>query len=246
MPLYTEKQKIEIENLSVIYNQGQSNEVRSLENVNLEIYPQEYVIIFGPSGCGKSTLLYSISGLQRPTYGTVKVDGQDINKISKKEQVEFHRRKIGMIFQAFYLIPSLNIIDNVCLPKIFTGDSQKERREAAMKLLHRFGIAEQADKFPSELSGGQKQRVAIARSLINNPDIILADEPVGNLDSKSSHNVMMILKELNEIDKKTIILVTHDPNHLAYGDKIVHMKDGKIIKVEIVEKKKSPKEKKRK
>ncbi len=125
MPLYTEKQKIEIENLSVIYNQGQSNEVRSLENVNLEIYPQEYVIIFGPSGCGKSTLLYSISGLQRPTYGTVKVDGQDINKISKKEQVEFHRRKIGMIFQAFYLIPSLNIIDNVCLPKIFTGDSRK-------------------------------------------------------------------------------------------------------------------------
>jgi len=246
MPLFTEKQKIEVENLSVIYNQGQSNEVRSLENVNLEIYPQEYVIIFGPSGCGKSTLLYSISGLQRPTYGTVKVDGQDINKISKKEQVEFHRRKIGMIFQAFYLIPSLNIIDNVCLPKIFTGDSQKERQEVAMKLLHRFGIAEQADKFPSELSGGQKQRVAIARSLINNPDIILADEPVGNLDSKSSHNVMMILKELNEIDKKTIILVTHDPSHLAYGDKIVHMKDGKIIKIEVVEKKKSPKEKEEK
>ncbi len=246
MPLYTKKQKIEIENLSVIYNLGQSNEVRSLENVNLEIYPQEYVIIFGPSGCGKSTLLYSISGLQRPTYGTIKVDGEDINKISKKDQVEFHRRKIGMIFQAFYLIPSLNIIDNVCLPKIFTGDSQKERREAAMKLLHRFGIAEQANKFPSELSGGQKQRVAIARSLINNPDIILADEPVGNLDSTSSHNVMMILKELNEIDKKTIILVTHDPNHLVYGDKIVHMKDGKIIKIEIIEKKKSLKEKKEK
>ena len=231
---------IKIKDLSVLYNEGKSNEVRALENINLEIFPQEYLIIFGPSGCGKSTLLYSISGLQKPTYGKVEIDGQDINAMSKLEKAEFHRRKIGMIFQAFYLVDSLSVMDNVCLPKVFTGDRDEDRKEAGRKLLERFGIHQQADKFSSELSGGQKQRTSIARSLINNPEIIFADEPVGNLDSKSSFNVMSILSELNEKDKKTIILVTHDPAHLAYGDRVVHMKDGKIIKIEEILDKKTP------
>jgi len=226
-----------ITDLNVIYNQGKPNEVRSLEGINLEIMPQEYVIIFGPSGCGKSTLLYSIAGLQKPTSGTVLIDQENISSYSKKKTAWFHRRKIGMVFQAFYLIGSLSIIKNICLPKIFDGVKRKERRFLAKELLERFGISEQAKKFPSELSGGQKQRVSIARSLINDPDIILADEPVGNLDSKSSQIVMTILKELNERDKKTVVLVTHDPAHLPYGDKIVHMMDGKIIKIEIIRKK---------
>ncbi len=226
------KSVVVVKDLNVIYNKGKSNEVRSLEEIDLEIFPQEYVIIFGPSGCGKSTLLYSISGLQRPTSGMVMVDGEDISTYKKKKAAWFHRHKIGMIFQSFHLIGSLNILDNVCLPKTFDGGEVEERRTKALELLGRFTIANQADKFPMELSGGQQQRVSIARSLINDPDIILADEPVGNLDSKSSHTVMEILRELNEIDKKTIILVTHDPAHLRYGDKIVHMVDGKIVKIE--------------
>lgn len=224
---------IKVENVKVIYNQGQSNEVRSLDGVSTEIFPQEYAIIHGPSGCGKSTLLYAISGLQATTEGVVTVGGQDLAKMNKKEKVNLHRLTIGMVFQAFYLIPSLNIIDNVCLPKAFDGVALKERREIGMKLLQRFGIAEQADKFPNQLSGGQKQRVAIARSLINNPSIILADEPVGNLDSASAENVLEILKELNEVDKKTVILVTHSDEHLHYGDRIISMKDGKIVGEEV-------------
>lgn len=231
---------IQVERAKVIYNQGKQNEVRSLFDVSVKIYPKEYVIIFGPSGCGKSTLLYTMSGLQAPTEGKVTVEGQDLSKMTKKEKVELHQVGIGMIFQAFYLIPSLTILDNVCLPKVFRGESTKERRETGVKLLHRFSIVEQAGKFPSELSGGQRQRVSISRSLVNDPQIIFADEPVGNLDSESSENVMRILKELNEVDKKTIVLVTHNPEHLHYADRIIFMKDGKVIKEEINKDKRPP------
>jgi len=229
---------IEVKGLNMVYNQGKPNESKSLTDVNLKIYPQEYVIIFGPSGCGKSTLLYTLAGFQKPTSGEVIVEGQDINQFSKKEKVEFHRRKIGMVFQSFFLISSLKILDNICLPKVFIGEGPDEREKKGRELLERFGIKEQADKFPVELSGGQRQRVAITRSLMNDPDILIADEPVGNLDSKSSFNVMSILRELNEKDKKTIILVTHDPSHLSFGNKVVHMSDGKIVKIEeVVERK---------
>lgn len=231
---------IKITDLNITYNRGKTSEVRALENVNLEIYPREYVIIFGPSGCGKSTLLYSIAGLQKPTSGTVETDGENIDHYSDSEMVFYHRRKIGLIFQAFYLIESLNVVDNIFLPKAFTDEDEKAAQTRVLQLMERFGIADQAKKFPSQLSGGQKQRASIARALINNPEIILADEPVGNLDSKSSHNVMAILDELNRHDQKTVILVTHDPAHLVYGDKIVHMKDGKITKIEVVKNRKSP------
>lgn len=231
-----------MEKVDVTYNEGESNEVRSLVDANLKLYPEEYVIIFGPSGCGKSTLLYTIAGLQKPSKGKVLIDDQSIYDLGKKEKVEFHRRKIGLIFQAFYLIPSLNVLDNVCLPKTAGGAAVKKRNEEAQTLLNRFGIANQATKMPGELSGGQKQRVSIARSLSNNPDIILADEPVGNLDSISKHNVMKILDDLNKKDKKMIILVTHDASHLRYGDRILYMRDGKIVKEEIVKNKMSPEE----
>jgi putative ABC transport system ATP-binding protein len=224
---------ISVEKMKIIYNQNKSNEVRSLDGIDLQIYPQEYVIIHGPSGCGKSTLMYSIGGFQIPTEGEVTVEGKKISKMSAREIVDLHQIGVGMIFQAFYLIPTLTVLDNVCLPRTFMGENLKTRREAGMNLLQRFGIMEQADKFPSQLSGGQKQRVAIARSLINNPAIILADEPVGNLDSESAKNVLQILKNLNEVDKKTIIMVTHNPEHLYYGDRIIHMKDGKIVGEEV-------------
>lgn len=242
MPDQNKKPLITLEDVSVIYNQDQDNEVRSLENANLKLYPEEYIIIFGPSGCGKSTLLYTISGLQKPTKGKVVIENSEIYALPKHKMVEIHRRKIGMIFQAFYLIPSLNVTDNISLPKTAGGEKTKERKKATRILLKRFGILNQEKKMPSELSGGQKQRVSIARSLANDPDIILADEPVGNLDSVSSHNVMKILDELNKKDKKTVILVTHDPSHLRYGDRIIHLKDGKIIKEEIVKKRISPKD----
>lgn len=230
-----------VEQLRVIYNQGKSNEVRSLDGVSVQIYPQEYVIIFGPSGCGKSTLLYGISGLQAPTYGEVSVYGKNLAKMTKRETVDFHQSSIGMVFQAFYLIPTLTVWDNVCLPKVFRGEDLKQRKEEALKLLRRFGIAEQADKFPSQLSGGQKQRVAIARALVNNPQIILADEPVGNLDSESAENVLEILRELNEVDKKTVIMVTHNAEHLHYADRIIYMKDGKVLTEEVIREKRPSK-----
>jgi putative ABC transport system ATP-binding protein len=225
---------IVVDKLRVIYNQGKSNEMRALEETSITIYPHEYVIIFGPSGCGKSTLLYSISGLQSPTYGDVLIQGTSIAKMTHREELELHQTKIGMVFQAFYLIPSINVLENICLPKIFRGVAPNERKQSGIQLMRRFGIVEQADKFPSQLSGGQKQRVAIARSLINNPEIILADEPVGNLDSESAENVLKILKELNEVDKKTIILVTHNPEHLIYADRIIHMKDGRVIQEDVI------------
>lgn len=243
--LLATKPNIVVDKLRVIYNQGKSNETRALEETNLSIYPTEYVIIFGPSGCGKSTLLYSIAGLQSPTYGDVIINGKGISVMTQQDMIELHQTGIGMIFQAFYLISSLSVIDNVCLPRAFRGEGVKTRRMEGMKLLRRFGIAEHADKYPSQLSGGQKQRVAIARALVNNPTIILADEPVGNLDSESAENVLAILKELNDNDKKTIIMVTHNPDHLIYADRVIRMKDGRVISEEVFKEKRSLPEKKK-
>jgi len=231
---------IRVQNLSVIYNQGKQNEVRSLQEADFTIYPGEYVIFFGPSGCGKSTLLYSVASLQSPTIGDVSVGEKSISMMTKKEKYAYRRMGVGMVFQAFYLISSMNVLDNVCLPRVFLNEDKRVRREAGRQLLRRFGIEGQADKYPGQLSGGQKQRVAIARALVNNPEFILADEPVGNLDSESAQTVLGILKELNERDKKTIILVTHDPNHLAYGDRIFHMKDGRVLREEIRKDKRPP------
>ena len=226
---------IEVQNLRVIYNQGESNEVRSLEDVNLDIYSHEYIIIYGPSGCGKSTLLYSIAGLQMPTYGEVIVEDKKISQMSNKDKVALHQVGTGMIFQSFHLIPSLNVIDNVCIPKSFRGEKRKSRNEEGMKLLQRFSISEQFEKFPSQLSGGQKQRVAIARALVNNPGVIFADEPTGNLDSKAGVQIMKILQNLNN-QGHTIILVTHETYTAQHAKRILEMKDGKIVSDERIKK----------
>ena len=231
---------IKIEKLGVVFNQGKSNEARVIDGLDLEIYPHEYLIFFGPSGCGKSTTLNLISGLLQPTSGKVEINGRDVTSFTEKEKLDYHRKQIGMIFQSFFLVSTLNVLDNVCLPRLFVGDDSPAVKADGMNLLKRFGIEAQAEKFPRDLSGGQRQRVAIARSLMNSPSIIVADEPVGNLDSKATFNVLSILKELNEVDKKLVILVTHDPSHLSYGDRVVHMQDGKITKIVEVFEKKAP------
>ncbi len=227
------KPLIKIEKLNVVYNLGKSNEVSALKNINLEIYPNEFVVFFGPSGCGKSTLLYSIAGLETNVIGKIIFQDKDIAKLSKDELEMIHQKKVGMIFQAYYLINSLNVADNVALPLVFSGEEDEIGRKKAEDLLKRFGVISQADKLPAELSGGQQQRVAIARALINNPEIILADEPVGNLDSKSSDEVMGLLKELNKKNNKTVILVTHNVDHLKLADRIFYMKDGFIVETKV-------------
>lgn len=227
---------IAVENIHVIYNQNRSNEVRSLSGVSLNVYPNEYLIVHGPSGCGKTTLLCSMAGLQSPTLGEIMIQGKKMSKMGEDEKTEIHQRFTGMVFQAFYLVPSLSVIDNVCLPGIFCGEDFEKIKEEGMRLLHRFGILEQADKLPGQLSGGQKQRVAIARALINNPQVIMADEPVGNLDSESAQNVLQILKELNEVDKKTVIMVTHNEDYLHFGSRVINMKDGKIDNIVVNDK----------
>ena len=229
---------VKITNASVIYNKDSDNQVNALLNATLEIEPKEYIIIFGPSGCGKSTLLNVIAGLEKPTEGKVCINGENLGEMDDDQLAKFHCTKIGMIFQAYNLINSLSVRDNVILPQMFLGISNKKaRKEKANKLLDKFGILSQANKIPTQLSGGQQQRIGIARALINDQPIILADEPIGNLDSKSAKNVLEILKDLNEKEGKTIIMVTHNPEFLDYAHRVFYMKDGKI-EHEVVNKKK--------
>jgi len=222
---------IKIKDLSVAYGLGKTLEVWALRDINLKIYPQEYVIFFGPSGCGKSTLLYSIAGLEYPTKGRVIVEGADLKILSPKKLMDFHKSTIGMIFQAFYLIPSLNVRDNILLPQILAGEPSYSRTKKADALMERFEISDLKKRKASLLSSGQQQRVAIARALINNPSILLADEPVGNLDSKNAEIVINLLSDLNKRDKKTIIHVTHDPRYIHLANRVFYVNDGKITKI---------------
>jgi putative ABC transport system ATP-binding protein len=222
---------IKIKDMSIIYNKGKENEFRASDNINADIYPGEYIIFFGPSGCGKSTVLYSVLGVLRPTAGHVIVKGEDIYNYDANQLVHYQTRTIGIMYQAFYLIPSLTIADNVTLPMIFEGIHPHIRRKRAMELLNRFGIGQHAHKLPEALSGGQMQRVSVARAFINDPEILLADEPVGNLDSISTEQVMSTLQNINDKDKKTILLVTHDAKHLPYAHRVIHIKDGRIARI---------------
>jgi len=224
---------IEIKNLNFTYNRGKGNEYQALSNINLNIFPEEYVIIFGPSGCGKSTLLNVIAGLETADSGEARALAHDLMHLSKKDFAYYHRYELGIIFQAYNLIPSLTVLENVALPQIFINRNRSKREDHARTLLERFGIANHADKIPTELSGGQQQRIGIARSIVNNPQIVIADEPMGNLDSTSAKNVLEILRELNEEENKTIILVTHDPEILFVADRVIYVKDGAIIKEEV-------------
>ena len=218
---------INIENLNKIYKTG-SVEVHALKNVNIEIKHGEFIAIMGHSGSGKSTLMNIIGCLDRPTSGKYFLEGVEIDKQSADELSLIRNKKIGFVFQSFNLIPRTNILRNVELPMIYAKVSAKQRREKALELLEKVGLQDRVNHLPNELSGGQKQRVAIARALANNPPIIFADEPTGNLDTNSSEEIMKIFRKLNN-EGNSIIVVTHEHEVAKYADRIIVFKDGSII-----------------
>lgn len=222
---------ITTQNVDVTYNAGKSNEFKALADVSVEIAAREYIIFFGPSGCGKSTLLYSIFGVLAPTSGKVIVKGDSIYDFAPMDLVMYQRKTMGIMYQSFNLIPSLTVLDNVQLPLIFAGFPPSSRERRAMDLLDRFGISHVAHKRPSLLSGGQQQRVSVARSLVNDPEILIADEPVGNLDAVSAEAVMKTLDEINHNDKKTVLLVTHDAKYLPYAHRVFYLDYGKVDRI---------------
>ena len=204
-------------------------ETHALSNVNITINKGEFVSIMGPSGCGKSTLLNIMGLLDDATSGTIEIDGINVKGMIDKEMALFRNHKMGFIFQSFHLIPSLNVIDNIELPLLYRkGVTAKERRERAMEVIKKVGLSHRAKHFPSQLSGGQSQRVAIARAIIGNPEIIFADEPTGNLDSKTGAEIMEILHNLNR-EGTTIMMVTHDSSIAQQTGRIIHFLDGKLI-----------------
>ncbi|MEM9336467.1 MAG: ABC transporter ATP-binding protein [Patescibacteria group bacterium] len=216
--------------LSIIYNQGKSNEFKALSGVNTDIYEGEYIILFGPSGCGKSTLMYAIQGSLPPGEGTLLIKGDDVYAYPPGERVYFQRHVMGIIFQQFNLIPSLSVLDNVALPMIFSDVDKQTRNRRAQSLLDRFGVGFVSHKIPAMLSGGQQQRVAVSRSMVNDPKILLADEPTGNLDSVSTQQVMDKIDEINTFDRRTIIMVSHNAAHLSYAHRVYYLKDGRIVR----------------
>lgn len=217
---------IDIYNMSKIYRIGDV-EVKALDDVSLSIKQHEFVSIIGPSGSGKSTLMNMIGLLDVPTSGEYYLEGNEVSGLSDDQLAEIRNRKIGFIFQGFNLIQKLNAVENVELPLIYQGVPSRERYERSVEALKLVGLGERAYHKPTELSGGQQQRVAIARALVGNPSIILADEPTGNLDSKSGKEIMRMLKELNARGN-TIVLITHDNDIAMQAERVVHIQDGQI------------------
>ena len=223
---------LKVENLRKEYGEGNSR-VIALDGVNLTIKRGEFVAIVGPSGSGKSTLLHIIGGVDSPDDGKVYIDGNDISKYSSKELALFRRRKVGLIYQFYNLIPNLSVRHNIELP--LKLDKRKVSEKDLADIVKKLGIESKMDSFPSELSGGQQQRVAIARSLIYNPSIILADEPTGNLDRQNSKEIIDIFKYFNKTLNQTIILITHDEDIALRANRIITVVDGKIVGDEINE-----------
>ena len=209
----------------------EGEEVYALRGVNLEIYRGEYLSIMGPSGSGKSTLFNMIGGLDRPTSGEIFLDGADIASLSERKLAWLRSHEIGYIFQTFNLIPTWSAVENVALPMVFGGMQPKEANERAARTLDRVGLAHRMSHRPSELSGGQQQRVACARALANDPAILLADEPTGNLDLKTGAEVLALLKELQAEKGTTIVCATHDMKMLAASDRVVWIRDGQVDQI---------------
>ncbi len=224
------KTLIELQDVGKTYKMGDS-EFDVLKDITLKIKKEERIAIMGPSGCGKSTLLNIIGCLDRPTRGKVLIDGKDTSKLDDNHLAKIRGKKIGFVFQFFYLIPTLSALKNVMLPMSFLGIQRSEQEEWARKLLKLIGLEKRENHLPSQLSGGESQRVAIARAMVNEPEIILADEPTGNLDSKSGKEIMNILLKLNAEEKVTLIIVTHDSVIASQAKKIIYLKDGSIVKV---------------
>ncbi len=229
------KYAIETVDLLKTYVSG-AMEYPALKNVNLKVARSEYVAIVGPSGSGKTTLLNLIGALDKPTKGEVYIDGTPISKLDNNQLAELRSRKIGFVFQTYNLIPYLNVLGNVELPMMSLNTSPKLRRKKALEILETLKLADKAYKKPNELSGGEQQRVAIARALVNDPAIVLADEPTGNLDSKTALNVVETFNRLNTEGGVTIILVTHNLEITKFCHKIVYLRDGSIVK-EVIQRK---------
>ena len=200
--------------------------VRALRGLDMEIASGETVAIMGPSGSGKSTLMHILGALDTPTSGTATIDGADLQRLKESQLVTLRGKKVGFVFQTFNLVQTLSALQNVELPMIFQGVSKSERKRRAKELLTRVGLADRIRHKPTELSGGERQRVAVARALANDPEIILADEPTGNLDTESGSAILHLLKGLSVSDGKTVILVTHDPEAAEIADRIVRLRDG--------------------
>ncbi len=218
---------IEARGLRKTYTLG-AVKVDVLNGIDLDIASGEFLSIMGPSGSGKSTLLYLIGALDTPTAGTLKVKGRELSELKDPEQSLLRRRDIGFVFQFYNLIPNLDLEENVMLPVLLDGRSARQMRQRLDEILELVGLADRRRHTPRELSGGQQQRVAIARALVNDPDIILADEPIGNLDSRTGTDVMQLLKRINEVKGKTIVQVTHSPEAAGYGRRVIHLRDGRI------------------
>ena len=219
---------IKLTGINKIYRTNEI-ETQALENVNLEVQKGEFLSIMGPSGCGKSTLLNIMGLLDSPTSGTIEINGTSTENMGDKELAAFRNKTLGFVFQSFHLINSLNVIDNVELPLLYRKMSSSERTALAKQVLERVGLSHRMRHMPTQLSGGQCQRVAIARAIVGNPDIILADEPTGNLDSKMGAEVMELLHKLNKEDGRTIVMVTHNEAQAKQTDRTIRFFDGRQV-----------------
>lgn len=218
---------IELKNVWKIYHVGDV-EIPALRGLSLAVKKGEFVALLGKSGSGKSTCMHHIGCLDNPTKGNILLDGEDIAHFSEDHLSTVRGKKIGFVFQSFNLIPSMTALENVMLPMVFQGISRAERIERAALLLQRVGLGDRMRNRPGQLSGGQQQRVAIARALANNPEIILADEPTGNLDSKTEADIISLLRNLHKQQKKTIIMITHNEKLAGYAERVIHLRDGRV------------------
>jgi putative ABC transport system ATP-binding protein len=218
---------MELQEVTKVYQQGR-RVVHALRGVSLTIAGGEFVSIMGPSGSGKSTLMHLLGALDTPTSGKALFAGRDLHALSDRERTLLRRTRMGFVFQFFNLLPTLTAAENVALPLLLGGQSRGRSRAAAVAVLDTVGLAERAEHFPEELSGGEMQRVAIARALVIEPEAVLCDEPTGNLDSASSKEVLALLRSLPQAGRRTVVIVTHDASAAAYGDRIIHLRDGRI------------------
>lgn len=222
---------LRVENLTKIYGKGDTA-VTALDHVSFKVEKGEFIAIIGPSGSGKSTLLHMLGGVDTPTSGKVYIDETDIYKLNESKLAIFRRRQIGLIYQFYNLIPVLNVEENITLPLLL--DDRNIKKEELEELITTLGVGDRTEHLPNQLSGGQQQRVSIGRALVNNPAIVLADEPTGNLDSKNSEEIISLLKLYNQKYNQTLIIITHDENIALQANRIISIEDGKIAKDEVI------------